>query len=246
MSETIPENQYYKSIEQYISKKFNCIKTGISKGSLSLGLADVIGVYDTSSEFYNDVELMVVEVKKRTSNFGKSLGQSLGYSIFGERCYLAVTFSDNETFTAGQITMADHLGVGLIRVPISKDGKPKKNQIEIILTSRKHDPILSQKQYLLHSLGVVQCSICKIYGSENKMHRIERKSENRAVFTNKLSRKLYLCDKCYVHFIPETDRKRKEFLIETGKKAAKSRKLHKTSQKSLQTMSNSKVTEEEI
>ena len=110
----LTEDQYYSSVEKFIKKKYNCMVTGTNKGHLSLGLVDVIGAYETSSEYNSDVELITVEVKTSTSSFGKSLGQALGYSLLGERCYLAVTFSDNENFSKEQQYMANHLGVDLL------------------------------------------------------------------------------------------------------------------------------------
>ena len=98
----LPEKEYYNIMQGYIEKKFNCIACETNKGHLYAGLVDIVGAYETSGRFLNDLEVVVVEVKKNTSNYGKYLGQILGYSIYGERCYLAVTFSKEEGFTSYQ------------------------------------------------------------------------------------------------------------------------------------------------
>ena len=216
----LPEDQYYSSAENFIKKKYNCIVTGTNKGYLALGLVDVVGAYETSSEYHSDVELITVEVKTSTSSFGKSLGQSLGYSIFGERCYLAVTFPDDENFSKEQQYMANHLGVGLIRIPVDSVFKPKISQIETVLSSKTHIPIDSQKQYLLHAIGLTKCASCGIYNSEVSMHQIEKSSMSKALFTNSDIRKLYLCNQCYQGIVPEKERLKKEARLDSAKRAA--------------------------
>ncbi|MBE3135979.1 MAG: hypothetical protein IMZ43_01065 [Thermoplasmata archaeon] len=231
----LPEDQYYSSAEKFIKKKYNCIVTGRNKGYLALGLVDVIGAYETRSEYHSDVELIVVEVKTTTSSFGKSLGQSLGYSLFGERCYLVVTFSDNENFSKEQQYMANHLGVGLIRIPVDSIFKPKTSQIETVMNSKTHIPINSQKQYLLHAIGLTKCVSCGIYNSEVSMHQIEKSSMSKTLFTNSVIRKLYLCDQCYKGIVPEKERLKKEVQLDSAKRAARTRKYRTAARKAVQT-----------
>lgn len=85
----VAESDYYPFIADFIKKKYNCLSVGINRGYLSLGLVDVIGAYDVGGPFMSDLELMFVEVKTSTNSFGKSIGQALGYSIYGDRCYLS-------------------------------------------------------------------------------------------------------------------------------------------------------------
>lgn len=231
----LPEKQYYPAVEKFIQEKYNCIKTGINKGNLALGLVDIIGIYEISSEFYTDVEIIVTEVKTTTSSFGKLLGQALGYSIFGERCYLAITFEENKSFTQDQEFMANHLGVGLIRISVNKEYKPIKSKIDIILSSKKFDPILSLKQNLLFSNGIVKCSLCGIIGNSDDLYSITRKDVLPALFIKNNIRKIFLCKECYRCLIPESERLLRKAFVESGKKAAKTKKYQNAAKKAVQT-----------
>lgn len=231
----LAEEKYYPSVEAYIKKKFNCVKTGTTKGSTSLGYVDVIGAYETSSQYYTDIEVIVVEVKTTTKSFGKSLGQALGYSIYGERCYLAVVFNEDETFSDEQQYMANHLGVGLIRVLVDSYGKPKISKVEMVLNSKKHDSILGQKLYLLHSIGITKCYHCNLYKNKEEMFEIKRKVDSLTLFSKLGIRKTYLCKECYTTVIPEKERVKKDILLAAGKKAAKTRKFKEAARKAVET-----------
>lgn len=56
--------------------------------------------------------MISVEVKLSARNFGKIVGQALGYSLFAHRCYLAAKAS----FSEEQKELANSLGVGLIEL----------------------------------------------------------------------------------------------------------------------------------
>lgn len=224
----LDERKYYPTIKNYIQKQFNCleVKTGRGgRGYLGLGLADVLGVYDTSSDFHSDVEVIVVEVKTSTSSFGKSLGQSLGYSIYGERCYLAVTFKNGNGFTEEEKYFADHLGVGLIEVPTKKDGDPIESNIKVKLSSKKHEPIHSLKNYIINKLGISQCSLCNIFGYKDDMIKIKRDIEQSSMFSSNKSRKVFICEDCFETMLP----KRYKDEINNKKEAAR---------KAIETMKN--------
>ena len=72
------------------SEAFACFKTAQRVGTSFIGIADVVGVRDIGGDVRGDVEVIAVEVKMSPSNFGKILGQALGYSLFGHKCYLAI------------------------------------------------------------------------------------------------------------------------------------------------------------
>ena len=216
----VSEKEYYPAIESYINNQFHCISTAKNKGYRSLGLVDIIGAYDVSSAFYNDIEVVVVEVKTSISSFGKSIGQALGYSIYGERCYLAITFSNNDTFQEDHKYIANHLGVGLIRVPIDSQGVAITDQIEMILSSKKHEPILAQKHYMLNSLNISQCRMCDIYYKNESMQDITWNVERAALFTNIKNRIITLCEKSYKLIIPDEERNKKIKQKEAARKAA--------------------------
>jgi len=241
MNKMLPEDEYYPSVETYIGKKFNCIKTGTTKGNTSLGYADVIGAYETSSQYHTDIEVIVVEVKTTTKSFGKSLGQALGYSIYGERCYLAVVFTDDETFSDEQQYMAGHLGVGLIKILVDSYGKPKKSKIEMVLSSEKHESIPGQKLFLLHSIGITECYHCNLYKNKEEMYEIKRKVDSLTLFSKLGIRKTYLCQECYKIVIPEEERTKKDNLLAAGKKAAKTRKYREAARKAVETRKSKSI-----
>jgi len=226
----VPEADYYGVIEQYIQKKFNCISTSTNKGYVPLGLVDVIGAYTTSSEFYNDLEIIVVEVKKTAASFGKSIGQALGYSIYGERCYLAITFEGNESYNDDQMYIANHLGVGLIRVPMDKHKRTIEREIEIILTSKKHVPIEAQKRYMLNTIGISRCNMCEIYNPTEQMNRINRNIGRSSLFTNKKSRQFTLCKECYRTFFPKEEKIKRKSKHAAARKAAETMRLKRKGQ----------------
>lgn len=231
----LAEERYYPSVEAYIKKKFNCVKTGTTKGNTSLGYVDVIGAYETSSQYHTDIEVIVIEVKTTTRSFGKSLGQALGYSIYGERCYLAVSFANDKNFSDEQQYMAGHLGVGLIRIPVDSNSKPKKSKIETVLSSEKHESIPGQKLFLLHSIGITKCYQCNLYKNKDETYEIKRKVDTFALFSKLGVRKTYLCQECYKNIIPEEERTKKDNLLEAGKKAAKTRKYREAARKAVET-----------
>lgn len=232
----LPENQYYQSLQDYIQNKYNCIACKTNKGHLYAGLVDVVGVYETSGRFLNDVEIVVVEVKKSTSNYGKYVGQILGYSIYGERCYLAVTFTENDGFTPYQKYIANHLGVGLIRVPVDSNGKPIMGKIETILTSKKHDPIPSLKEAILFRVNLVHCSLCGIHDEIENMNRIGRIKGKPALFVGKATRNVYLCKSCFNSTMPEKTKVKFESKKASSKKAILSKKRKEAARKAVHTM----------
>jgi len=231
----LSEKEYYQSVKEYIAHKFRCIGISVNRGYLALGLVDVIGVFDTSSEYLNDVEVVLVEVKTTTDSFGKSVGQALGYSIFGERCYLAVTFNGDDTFTKEQEYIANHLGVGLIRIPVGISGEPQDKGINIVLSSKKHEPIQSQKHSMLESIGITKCRICGIFGSQKEMHHLSNDAHRPALFAAHHKRRFSFCNACYNDVIPEEKRQKKATMMMAGQKAILTKKRKSAGQKAAET-----------
>lgn len=231
----LSEKEYYLTVKGYIADKFNCIGISVNKGHLALGLVDVVGAYDTSSDVLNDAEVVVVEVKTTTNSFGKSLGQALGYSIFGERCYLAVTFHGDNTFTKEQEYIANHLGVGLIRIPVDLNGRPLRAKFEIVLSSKKHEPVQGQKYNMLAAIGITKCCICGMFGSQKEMHHLSNDAHRPTLFAPHHKRTFSFCDKCYHDVIPEEKRRKKANMLLAGQKAIITRKRKAAGQKAAQT-----------
>jgi hypothetical protein len=239
----LAEKDYYPAVEHFVQTKFNCIQTAVNKGFLYLGLADVIGIIDVSSEVHSQIEVVVVEVKTTIASFGKSLGQALGYSIYGERCYLAATFNGDENFSDEQVYTANHLGVGLIRIPVNNDGRPIKTKIEVVLTSNKHDPISSQKSNISYALGIGVCSVCGIHNKLEEMNQFTRNVVREGTFVKHGNRKMLLCDACYETFVPDELKLKRENIIEGGRKAAKTRKGRSAARKAVETMKKRRALE---
>ena len=223
----LPEAEYYPAVKSFISNKFNCIATGCTKGTLDMGLVDVIGAYECGGLYGNNAEVVCVEVKLTTASFGKSLGQILGYSIYGERCYLAIAFHDGETFNNEEIAIANHLGVGLIRIPTDKAGNPLEDETEIVITSKLHEPIPAQKNYILHAIGIVHCFSCGLYVQATESQEINRKTAGPALYNKTSTKRRYLCKKCYSTVLSEREREKLKNVKEGGRKAAMTRKARK-------------------
>lgn len=217
----VAESDYYSFIADFIKKKYHCLSVGINRGYLSLGLVDVIGAYDVGGPFMSDLELIFVEVKTSTSSFGKSIGQALGYSIYGDRCYLGVPFEDDETFTDEQVFMAAHLGVGLIRVQIDDSKRPVG--ISAPLVSKRHIPLPGHKMYLLQSIGIAQCHACGGYALADSME-IDLRNSGPSLFNGSGSKELYLCGTCYGRITSEPEKIKRLMFKERAKKAVQSRK----------------------
>jgi len=97
------ESVLYPSVEKLLrSDAFGCFKTGQRVGTLFVGIADVVGVREIGVDVRGDIEVIAAEVKTSSSQFGKNLGQALGYSLFAHKCYLAVRFKDDQHFSLEQ------------------------------------------------------------------------------------------------------------------------------------------------
>jgi hypothetical protein len=219
------EGDYYPFVEEFIKDSFSCVVTGTNRGYLALGLIDVAGAYDTGSDLHSELEMIIAEVKTSTNSFGKSIGQTLGYSIYAERCYLAIPFVNNVGFTHSQVYMANHLGIGLIRIETDEVGTPKRG--ELILSSKRHTPIPSQKTHLLRSLGIAICYSCRDYCKLLEMEQIVRKSRSPSLFSGTSSRKLLLCKECYDQIVPEAMRSKRITRSMIARKAIESRRRKK-------------------
>lgn len=224
MGETtmLQESEYYPFVEEFVKNSFSCIATGTNRGYLALGLIDVAGAYDTGSELHCELEMIIAEVKTSTSSFGKSIGQTLGYSVYAERCYLAVPFVNNAGFTRPQVYMANHLGIGLIRIETDEIGTPRKG--ELVLSSKRHVPIPSQKTHLLRSLGIARCYSCGDYCDLSEMQQIAHRTRSPSLFSGTSSRKVYLCSDCYDQIVPEGVRSKRTTRSMIARRAVESRR----------------------
>jgi len=150
------EETYYSRIEDFLKERLNCFATRQKGGSKYVGYADVLGVRDIGGKWSGDVEIIAVEVKKKKGNFGKYLGQALGYSLFAHKCYLAIPIKKGD-FSLEEREMANRLGVGLLKI--------KRKIVEEVLTSRYFQPIENLILHVLNQMKYSKCNICGVVKS---------------------------------------------------------------------------------
>lgn len=144
-----PEKSLYPVVERWMKKHFLCFRTGINTG-LTYSRVDVVGVRDIGGDLSGDVETVAVEVKKAGSPFATMSRQTLGYSVYANRVYLAELRKD--PFNWEQMDIASHLGIGLIQI---RDGKCRE-----VLSSPSYTPIPRMNLLLLDQLGLGKCQLC--------------------------------------------------------------------------------------
>jgi hypothetical protein len=149
MPKKLQEKDFYPIVGRWLKKSKNCFKTEINSG-LAYGRIDVYGVRDIGGDHSGEIETISIEVKRGSEAFGTASGQALGYKVYAHRVYLAdvrdTTFSDDE------ISIANHLGIGLIQI--------KGTKCTEILTSPVYKPLTRLHLKLLENLGLGKCQLC--------------------------------------------------------------------------------------
>jgi hypothetical protein len=79
---------------------------------------DIVGIRDTGGDLSGEVETIAVEVKRGSFPFANACGQTLGYNVYANRVYLADLRA--APFTATELHIASHLGIGLIQIKADK------------------------------------------------------------------------------------------------------------------------------
>ena len=143
------EIKLYPLVERWMKKHFLCFKTAINKG-LKHGRIDVIGIRDIGSSLSGEIEVISIEVKRGSEAFATASGQALGYKIYANRVYLADV--RNNSFSHDEITIASHLGIGLIQI---KNGKCSE-----ILSSPLYTPMVSHNLSLIERMALGKCQLC--------------------------------------------------------------------------------------
>jgi hypothetical protein len=127
-----------------------------------IGRPDIVIAVDTGSSKTPDIELWVVEVKKKNEKILDSLTQTLKYSLFAHRCHLAVRFGKkSKGFSSEDIFLAESLGVGLIEFRYDK--------VNMVNFSKKFNPILSKVDEVMKKLDFIKCNICGNYVNIDKI-----------------------------------------------------------------------------
>ncbi len=178
----VRESLYYPYLERFLRRSLGCFTTEQTTGPPAVGPADVLGVRDLGGTLSGDVELIAVEVKLNTSNFGKHLGQALGYSLFSHKCYLAVPMKKRERFTPEQRELAIRLGVGLIEIR----GWRARQCVEV-LNSPYHEPIDALMLRALYLVDYFKCAVCG-----TMVHALDREMTRRPDVAASESKMLYI------------------------------------------------------
>jgi hypothetical protein len=204
------ESAFYPCVEEFLtSEAFGCFKTAQRVGTSFVGIVDVVGARDVGGDVRGEMEIIAVEVKKSPSNYGKILGQALGYSLLAHKCYLAVPFSNDKAFSLEQKELATRLGVGLLEIRKTY-GVLRCTEA---LTSANHVPHGHQMETLLRrGLGLIRCGFCGFYVDtgnitqswqealkKEKVYLSWRKPERSLLFSRRRKgdwRRLYICNDC--------------------------------------------------
>ena len=82
------EKTYYPIVAKFLAKSHQCFRTQVNAG-LRHSRADVIGIRDVGGDFTGEIETIIVEVKRGSEAFATASGQTFGYTVYGNRIYLA-------------------------------------------------------------------------------------------------------------------------------------------------------------
>lgn len=143
------EKTLYPIVRCWLERHYKCFETRINTG-LRHSRIDVVGIRDVGGDLSGEVEAIAVEVKRGTEPFATASGQTLGYHVYANRVYLADFRT--EPFTLDQISIASHLGIGLIQIK-------GKRCIEV-LSSPYYRPITKLNFQLMERLSLGHCQIC--------------------------------------------------------------------------------------
>ena len=152
------EATYYPHVERFLKAKtaFGCFRTEKKRGLAVAGVngeIDVVGLRHVGGDLAGDIEVVAVEVKDNEP-FLKSAGQTLGYGVMADRCYLASV----ERFTRNQRDVAAHLGIGLIS--ISPGTRVRCVEVQ---SAPKRDAVRLMRLELIERMGFGQCSLCRSF-----------------------------------------------------------------------------------
>lgn len=145
------ERDLYEPVARFVKRTFNCFAIGVNVG-LRHGRIDVVGLRDVGGDLAGRDEMIAVEVKRGTQPFATCAGQTLGYSIYAEECYLA-DYRPTKGFTTDEETIARRLGIGLIRIRSA-------TKMEVVLSAPNQEPIDRLRTSLCEHLGYSRCAVC--------------------------------------------------------------------------------------
>ena len=151
------EEKLYPIVENFALQHFDCFASKIRTGLRGFGKVDVSCARRIVRDLSQTNELISIEVKPSTQNYCKIIGQALGYSVFSHRCYLAVLFKRNESFSRDQRIIANKLGVGLVEIHKGAE----RSSCKEVLTSSYFLPQEDMLHMFLQRMDLVECVICR-------------------------------------------------------------------------------------
>jgi hypothetical protein len=173
------EVSYYPIVARFLQKPHHCFRTQVNAG-LRHSRADIIGVRDIGGDLTGDIETIIVEVKRGTEGFATASGQAFGYTVYANRIYLAD--KRDKGFTATEIQIASHLGIGLVRLD-------SKNKCSVQLSSPYYQPMMKMNAELLEKLCLGKCQLCANYieigDSKNRFTYLSKDNINKALSDEK-------------------------------------------------------------
>jgi len=172
----IQESTLYPLVEKWMQRRFRCFATGVNRGT-KLGRIDVIGLRDIGGNLSGKNEVIAIEVKAGNQPFSTAAGQTFGYSIYAEKCYLADLRAGREPFSEDEIAVASKLGIGLLA--LRQGGK----KIDEILSAPLHEPIERMQLEVVEKLGFSNCTICNSFfqrGDEQNWQRFVQRGDGTA------------------------------------------------------------------
>jgi hypothetical protein len=158
------EEELWAPLRRYMCNKLGCDRRLIWTDRRALGRRpDLLGIrrlkideegdeddlelyYKTGRTF----EIIAVEVKKDKSDYLKGIGQAFSYSLFADKCYLAIQEEKSELYEIEDT--AKKSGVGLIRI--------WKNRHYEVISPKSHFPEIWAIQRLLDDKHIAICSRC--------------------------------------------------------------------------------------
>tara|TARA_Y100001970_G_scaffold130422_1_gene160821 strand:+ start:2091 stop:2759 length:669 start_codon:yes stop_codon:yes gene_type:complete len=115
---------------------------------------DAVGLRHTGGQLAGDFEVIAVEVRSSTKKFISVSGHVSSHSIHADRIYLACYLPESE-FTEDQLDVAQHLGIGLIRID-------HKLLCHRSVLAPANQTIAATRTELLYQLGLVACQMCGV------------------------------------------------------------------------------------
>lgn len=144
------ESDLYPRVEAWLRRR-GCFATAINTG-LRFGRIDVVGLRDVGGDLSARCEVIAVEVKGGNQPFATSAGQSHGYSVYAQRCYLADRRERRPAFNDDEIEIASRLGIGLVAIT--------QTRVTEVLAAPTNEPVERFQLQVLDRLAWCRCTIC--------------------------------------------------------------------------------------